>query len=183
MDVRLRSLGRMVDYVLAVDREQFAQQYPGCYLVPMGLVTAEEIHSSSGADLDDDKAPETMSLHFEDDPRHRMGQPHPLAGELFQIAETGGQQFTLGRSKRCDLCVPDESVSEQHCRMEVVPEGLVVVDLGSTNGTSVNSRKLVSDEPELLSNGDMLTVGRYCFELLSAAALYSMLSLIRNPDA
>ena len=60
-----------------------------------------------------------------------------------------------------------------------MPEGLVVVDLGSTNGTNINQRRLQRDEVELLSDGDMLTVGRYSFQLLNAATLYSTLALIR----
>jgi serine phosphatase RsbU (regulator of sigma subunit) len=54
----------------------------------------------------------------------------------------GGAPLTLGRSPPADLVVPDETASRAHCRVEVIKGTLYVSDLGSTNGTFVDGRKI-----------------------------------------
>ena len=46
--------------------------------------------------------------------------------------------ITLGRLDTCDLCLTGKGVSSNHCRFTEVQGGVVVEDLGSTNGTYVN---------------------------------------------
>ena len=49
----------------------------------------------------------------------------------------------MGRSAACDLVIDDPSVSSRHALLSFNPEGeLAVRDLGSTNGTTVNGRKV-----------------------------------------
>jgi len=66
------------------------------------------------------------------------------------------RQVVLGRSRECDIRVPDANVSRRHA--EVRQEGAThwVLDLGSTNGTEVNGRRV---EREKLSDGDRITIG------------------------
>jgi FhaA, N-terminal domain/FHA domain len=65
-------------------------------------------------------------------------------------------RFVIGRSRECDLSVTDGNASRRHA--EIVQEGhaYVVVDLGSTNGTELNGRRITREE---LSDGDRITVG------------------------
>jgi pSer/pThr/pTyr-binding forkhead associated (FHA) protein len=51
----------------------------------------------------------------------------------------------------------DEFVSARHARIEPRPEGTLVDDLGSTNGTFVNGARL--DGRRLLHEGDMVQIG------------------------
>ena len=55
--------------------------------------------------------------------------PFPRAGEGF---------FTIGRDARCDLAIDHMTVSRIHARLERTPDGWVLKDLSSTNGTRVN---------------------------------------------
>ena len=66
------------------------------------------------------------------------------------------RRMVLGRSRECDIRIPDANVSRRHA--EVRQEGAThwVVDLGSTNGTEVNGRRV---EREKLSDGDRITIG------------------------
>ncbi len=57
----------------------------------------------------------------------------------------------VGREKGCDLVLGVESVSARHAELRVTPQGLLVRDLGSTNGTFVNGKKV---KEALLKNGD-----------------------------
>jgi len=43
----------------------------------------------------------------------------------------------IGSSPDSDLCLSDETVSRRHCRIEAVPQGYLLVDLDSKNGTRV----------------------------------------------
>jgi predicted component of type VI protein secretion system len=69
----------------------------------------------------------------------------------------GPAGVTLGRSRQCDIVVNDENVSRQHA--EIRPRGgsWVLSDLGSTNGSSVNGRRI--NGPEVLKRGDQIELG------------------------
>ncbi|MBI5514539.1 MAG: GGDEF domain-containing protein [Deltaproteobacteria bacterium] len=66
-------------------------------------------------------------------------------------------QATAGRDPSGQVCLTDAGVSWRHCRLEDRGDGWVVLDLGSTNGTSVNGRR-IAEAP--LVPGDRLTLGR-----------------------
>jgi hypothetical protein len=62
----------------------------------------------------------------------------------------------IGRSKECDIRVSDPNVSRRHA--EIRQEGSMywIIDLGSTNGLSVNGRQLKRSK---LEEGDRITLG------------------------
>ena len=62
----------------------------------------------------------------------------------------------LGRSRDCDLRVSDLNVSRRHAEIREQGDRWILVDLGSTNGTLLNGRKI---DREQLSDGDTITVG------------------------
>jgi Protein of unknown function (DUF3662)/FHA domain len=64
---------------------------------------------------------------------------------------------TIGRSRRCDVMLDDPNVSREHA--EIRPRGgsWVLTDLGSTNGSSLNGRRL--DGSEVLKPGDEIELG------------------------
>ncbi len=66
-------------------------------------------------------------------------------------------EFLIGRSQQCHLCVGSSSVSRQHCKITRNETTVSIQDLGSRNGTLVNGEK-ISGETELAS-GDELGVG------------------------
>ena len=64
---------------------------------------------------------------------------------------------TVGRAPRADFILEAALVSRLHCRLEAGTDHLDVVDLGSTNGTYVNDKKVSRAQ---LSSGDRLRIGR-----------------------
>jgi Protein of unknown function (DUF3662)/FHA domain len=77
-----------------------------------------------------------------------------LDGKRLVVGPTGA---TLGRSRQCDVVLDDPNVSRQHA--EIRPRGgsWVLTDLGSTNGSSLNGRRI--DSPEVLKRGDEIELG------------------------
>jgi pSer/pThr/pTyr-binding forkhead associated (FHA) protein len=77
-----------------------------------------------------------------------------------------GTLKTMGRAPRADFVVDAALVSRVHCRFRLDDTNqLELEDLGSTNGTFVNGKKVAK---ATLANGDTLTVGRVQF-LVNAA--------------
>jgi hypothetical protein len=69
----------------------------------------------------------------------------------------GAGGATIGRSRQCEVVIDDPNVSRQHA--EIRPRGgsWVLTDLGSTNGSSLNSRRVMG--PEVLKPGDEIGIG------------------------
>ncbi len=80
--------------------------------------------------------------------------------ENFKVDEIDLEQGTLsvGRNHDNDLCIDDLTVSGRHAQIVTVFGSTYVEDLGSTNGTSVNGKKV---RTHTLHNGDVLTIGHY----------------------
>ena len=77
-----------------------------------------------------------------------------------------GSIKTIGRTARADFIVNAALISRIHCRLTADPsDQLVVEDLGSTNGTLVNGKKV---DRVVLRAGDRLTVGRVEFQVQPA---------------
>ena len=67
---------------------------------------------------------------------------------------------SIGRTAGNALRIDDESVSRLHCSLALRGNGeIVVADLGSANGTSVNRQPLGSTDARQLGVGDVITVG------------------------
>jgi len=69
----------------------------------------------------------------------------------------------LGRSAEADIVLDDPYASEFHMRLIRQDGGIVLHDLGSTNGTYVNGRRVGS--PITLSQGDAIQVGKTIMEV------------------
>ena len=69
----------------------------------------------------------------------------------------GPAGVTLGRSRQCDVVLSDPNVSREHA--EIRPRGgsWVLTDLGSTNGSQVNGRRIQG--PEVIRPGDEIELG------------------------
>jgi hypothetical protein len=74
-----------------------------------------------------------------------------------------GQAYTLsaestmiGRSRRCDIVLPDPNASRQHAEVRKEGEAYVIIDLDSTNGVLVNRRAV---KRAVLQDGDRIELG------------------------
>ena len=89
---------------------------------------------------------------------------------LFVRSETQQGQETeitdvtvMGRSEESDLVLSDPYASEFHMRLVASESGMMLHDLGSTNGTYVNGRRITA--PTELRRGDNIQVGKTVMEV------------------
>jgi hypothetical protein len=78
----------------------------------------------------------------------------PTPGKVFEL---GKNEIYIGRDVSNDIVVNDSEVSRKHARLVIQAGGLVVEDLGSTNGTFVNGQRLMG--PHVLRPGEMIMLG------------------------
>ncbi len=65
--------------------------------------------------------------------------------------------MTIGRTPPNDIVIPNPRVSRNHAMIRMLaPETYYLIDVGSTNGTFLNGKRVVT--PELLKNGDSITI-------------------------
>jgi pSer/pThr/pTyr-binding forkhead associated (FHA) protein len=87
-------------------------------------------------------------------------EPVEHEGEVYDLED----ELTIGRSPGCGVPTPDDIYSSSlHARLFRHNDQLWVEDLGSTNGTYVNSEKIA--QAHRLAKGDVLQVGSTVFEV------------------
>jgi len=70
--------------------------------------------------------------------------------------ELDGGRAVIGRSKECDIQLPDPNVSRRHAEVRQEGAAYWVIDLDSTNGMEVNGRR---QKRAKLRQGDRITLG------------------------
>ncbi len=73
-----------------------------------------------------------------------------------------GTETIFGRDTGCQICLDDEFVSQLHARVVNSQGRYILEDLGSTNGTYVNGRKI--KDPVDLRHGDRIKIGGILME-------------------
>jgi pSer/pThr/pTyr-binding forkhead associated (FHA) protein len=110
---------------------------------PATVATAQpQAAASGGPTLSSTEAPLVATLTADD------GTMHPLLEE----------SLTIGRTAANAIALRDPSVSAKHARIIRSAEGFAIEDIGSRNGTYVNSEKLT--EKRLLVEGDLVRLGK-----------------------
>ena len=69
--------------------------------------------------------------------------------------------ITIGRVDGNDVVIRDSAMSRQHARVEITPDELTIVDLGSLNGVLLNGERI--EQARVLNDGDVVQVGRTLF--------------------
>lgn len=80
-------------------------------------------------------------------------------GQEFEVTDV----MVMGRSDESDVVLDDPYASEFHLRLVAQESGLMLHDLGSTNGTYVNGRRVSAPTP--LRRGDTIQVGKTVMEI------------------
>ncbi len=91
------------------------------------------------------------------------GGQKPLAEHVCQKERTA-----IGRAAANDVVLPDveKRVSGRHARIDRAGGSYRIVDLGSTNGTFLNDRRLEPNVDQELRDGDRISIGNYVLRFL-----------------
>jgi len=82
-----------------------------------------------------------------------------IDGKQREMALTKSVQV-IGRQTDCQIRIPTSAVSRHHCEVSVQDSKPVIRDLGSSNGTFVNRRRIAQTE---LAAGDLISIGDLVF--------------------
>ncbi len=69
----------------------------------------------------------------------------------------GKSVWILGRSPQCDIVCSGAKVSRKHCRIQLTEGHFYISDMGSTNGTYLNGKRI--SRMERLFTGDVIGMG------------------------
>ena len=106
----------------------------------------------------------------EDDGRTRVRQALPkyvlrgVSGSTFGKTYALVGTMTVGRAAECGISVPSEEISRQHAKLQVMPDGIAVEDMGSANGTFINDKRVHTG---MLKPGDELRLDTVRFMLVA----------------
>lgn len=103
---------------------------------------------------------------FEEDVVVAIGElPSEVGVLIVRAGAQAGARFALdevvthlGRHPDSEISLDDITVSRRHAEIERTPEGHVVSDAGSLNGTYVNQERI---DKTLLRHGDELQIGKF----------------------
>jgi pSer/pThr/pTyr-binding forkhead associated (FHA) protein len=89
----------------------------------------------------------------------------PTPGKAFPLEK---DEMFIGREANNDITINDPEVSRRHARLFVQGGNMILEDLGSTNGTSVNGQRLTG--PYVLRAGEIITLGEKITLLFESVA-------------
>ncbi len=81
-------------------------------------------------------------------------------GKVFPVQAS----TVIGRQHDCEVPIASEEVSRRHAELKVTADGVMVEDLGSSNGTYVNDKRITR---QLMKPGDELRLDTIRFLLLA----------------
>jgi two-component system cell cycle response regulator len=75
-------------------------------------------------------------------------------------------EITIGRDDVCTITINDSNVSRKHAKVLKMENRVLIEDMGSSNGTFINDKKLVKGERRELQSEDMIKLGSTILKFL-----------------
>jgi pSer/pThr/pTyr-binding forkhead associated (FHA) protein len=104
------------------------------------------------------------------------------SGEKLKF-NTDKTSIIIGRSLSCDIVLPFENISRQHCKIDFRDGEFYITDLGSVNGIFVEGNRLIPSEPTCFNTYLGLAFGEVSnMELVNDSPEPSLILAIKNPN-
>ncbi len=78
--------------------------------------------------------------------------------KIIERVVTEKKRLSIGRTQDNDIVLDNRGVSRKHALIELNPNGAVIIDNESLNGTFINNRRVTE---EFLKDNDEITIGKY----------------------
>lgn len=82
-------------------------------------------------------------------------------GSTFALSQI--EPLIIGRESSDGVSLHDASISRKHCKIDFQDDNFIITDLGSSNGTYLNKKKISN---AVLKNSDKIKVGGFLFEVI-----------------
>lgn len=110
--------------------------------------------------------------------QHQQGAPAAglaqiviyLEGRVARTLALNVPIVTIGRTPANVLPLPHESISRAHAELRVSPEGVILTDTGSANGTFIGDVRLAPQQPVQLTPGTVFRIGPFLLRYEAAPA-------------
>ena len=129
------------------------------YIFIARVVKAVYVELRPGAAPSPAAAPRTATRRAKKAPRKAVVTEGTPKGKTFEL----GDELMIGRADKCHLVIDDTYVSQLHARIFRRGESFIIEDLGSTNGTYLNRRRITA--PTELQRGDRVKIGKSVLEM------------------
>lgn len=111
--------------------------------------------------------------HMEEAVALRAIEPVPRVivtndGKTIAEIELTERKYLIGRGDLADIMIEDSYASKMHAMLHVYSNALVLHDLNSTNGTTVNSQEI---QKTVLRSNDIISLGSHRLKIENAPAL------------
>jgi len=97
-------------------------------------------------------------------PRVTVSRDGIFYGE-YELTE---RQYVIGRTELADIVIEDSYASKMHAMLQVYSNAIVLLDLNSTNGTTVNSMVI---QKTILRNNDIISLGHFRLKIENVPAV------------
>lgn len=89
-------------------------------------------------------------------------------GQTLKSIRLTKREYVIGRSELSDILIEDSYVSKVHAMVRVYGNAVMLIDLNSTNGTTVNSRIV---QKTVLRSDDIIVLGHYRLKIENVPAM------------
>lgn len=158
------STRELIELARSLPREEFIAKVPARFLV-------------LGVGPDNDQ-PLGFSTQVFKTPSLAPSAPQELV--VLPIVKAANNPYpdrvSVGRARNCDLVIRDAAISKLHALVRIDADAFSVVDVGSQNGTFLNGKRLIDNEPALLKCNDQLAFGTVDAKFMDGGALHDALN-------
>ncbi len=164
--LRWRTVEDLLTLALTLSRQEFEQRMP----CPLLLAANELLYDEAVGDEN------TGSYRGLPPPQTRPVSGRPALYAVKKVHKLIPHGIVIGRLPTCDIVIVDRNVSKAHGLFQAVDGGWRLSDMGSRNGTHINSLRLEPKGPSApLKFGDIVNFAYRTFYFLEAGDVWERL--------
>jgi phage tail-like protein len=82
-------------------------------------------------------------------------------GNIIQTFPLTQKAAIIGREPETAITLPHPLISRSHAEVRLAAQGMIITDLGSSNGTFIDTERLAPNQPRVLTDGMSFRIGPY----------------------